>query len=455
MRYFYSLILYFFLFVITGCGVPKTAVEPVDTRPDWVKQRPTDVRYYIGVGIANKRFHPNDFQEEAKRNALEDLSGEINVQVNANSMLFSIEKDGKFSDEYKSFTQVTSLEKVKNFEVVDSWQNGEEFWILYRLSKAQYAADKEADIQKALHSCKGFLDSSQELKDKGLFKDAIIQKLRAMEAIKPYLGESLQTTYNGKDVYMGNYVRLSIEQLASEFVLIPRQEELSVYWGQSISPDAIQFSLLHDKDPAQGFKVQFSYSERRLTQRNAVTNSDGVAVFNLDKILSEEENQSISARVDMEALYELVGNEKDDWMRKLLAQFQVPTARVKLHVASPKVYVDISGINFNKPGVKTGIETALKKRGFTTVSKKSDADLKVIVNGNTKAEGMQFEMYHVRFDGEFEVVTASNKVLYTEVLAGLKGVQLDAEKAKDRAYNTLVQEVTDIHIPRFKRSLLK
>ena len=69
--------------------------------PDWLQERPMGAFDYIGIGSATK--DQSNYQEIAKRNALAELASEIEVTVEANSLLTVMERD---MQSVSTFTQM-------------------------------------------------------------------------------------------------------------------------------------------------------------------------------------------------------------------------------------------------------------------------------------------------------------------------------------------------------------
>jgi hypothetical protein len=72
--------------------------------------------YYVGVGLANKA-RP-DFQETAKKNALNDLASEISVVVEGNSLLYTLDQRSRFDESFTSTIRTRTSEQLEGFELV-------------------------------------------------------------------------------------------------------------------------------------------------------------------------------------------------------------------------------------------------------------------------------------------------------------------------------------------------
>lgn len=447
--------------LLVGCGSSKKAVETTETiapKPEWVTSRPIDPNYYIGIGIASKRIHPNDYQTIAKKNALEELSSEIKVQVNANSMLFSIEKNGQFSDEFKSFTQVKSLEQVENFEIVDAYETTDEFWIFYRLSKVQHQKDKQARISKAMEDAKAQLTLAEQSQKENRVKAAFSSYFKALNSVKPYLSESLETTYNDQQVYLGAFIKQRMESMVQTLQLTPAQEKYSVYWGQPLVNNELQFVVKREGLAVSDFPVYFDFHYGRVRPKEGATNEKGIVTTALDKVRETIAIQPVNAKISLVKLYAALIEKPDEITTALLEHFSIPQSQIILNVSAPKVYIETATKTFGKntgDDVKNAIKQALVNREFSVVTSSRNADFTLTVTSDVKEGGTQFDMYQAHLSGMFTITDQSGTVYYTEEISNITGVQLNYTRAGEKAYSLLAEQVQEVYIPRFKRFLLK
>ena len=147
-----------FMAMVVGCGHEKklaqgeSQVAAEKTQPTWVSQRPMDPSSYIGIGSCSKKTEPIDYQNVAKKNALNDLTTEISVKVQGSTFLNSLESNKNFSEEFISTISTTTDEKIENFEVAGIWEDKNQYWIYYRLSKDEYQRQKAEKKNAAMSS---------------------------------------------------------------------------------------------------------------------------------------------------------------------------------------------------------------------------------------------------------------------------------------------------------------
>ena len=114
MKYIYLFLLPF----VFSCGVKKTAsIEPMPVAPNWVQQKPIENFYYSGIGMAVKSG--NNYQAIAKNNALNDLASEISVQINSTSVLYQIESNEQFREDFRANTRLSSIENIEGRKLIE------------------------------------------------------------------------------------------------------------------------------------------------------------------------------------------------------------------------------------------------------------------------------------------------------------------------------------------------
>jgi hypothetical protein len=117
MRYFLSILLLAAL-VVLSCKrkqpvaqTNNTQSTEVNPRPNWVSGKPSSSLYFQGIGVAQKNRANADHLENARKSALNDLASEIKVNVSSNSLLYTLEREYKFQQEFiENITTTTNLD---------------------------------------------------------------------------------------------------------------------------------------------------------------------------------------------------------------------------------------------------------------------------------------------------------------------------------------------------------
>src|SRR3954468_3713191 len=89
---------------------------PVEMKvPVWVSNRPNNGFKYIGVGFADKTKGGN-YQIEAKKNALYDLASEIKVDISSNSVLYTVQNNNTFNENFNSLIKLSNSDNIEGYQ---------------------------------------------------------------------------------------------------------------------------------------------------------------------------------------------------------------------------------------------------------------------------------------------------------------------------------------------------
>ena len=170
------LLLIFFATLYSGCkssgNAEKARAAAEDTRPDWLKSRPIYPDEYIGIGMSAKSYG-SDFREAARKNALGDMSSQIEVNISVNSLLHTISTDTRYQQEFRSMTRTTTDLQLEGYELAGTWESPTEYWMYYRMPVSVYQAQRQRKIQAARDQSLDLLRKGDELKKTGAVPSAI------------------------------------------------------------------------------------------------------------------------------------------------------------------------------------------------------------------------------------------------------------------------------------------
>jgi len=114
--------------------------------PDWKIKKPLVNNYFIGIAGIEKAKFGTDYKSLAKNLALNDLSSEITVSINAEVSNKIKEINNNVEQEFTSYVKANTKADLEDYELVDSWENENEYWVFYRLSKEVYFSKRARKI---------------------------------------------------------------------------------------------------------------------------------------------------------------------------------------------------------------------------------------------------------------------------------------------------------------------
>lgn len=449
-------------FFIISCGTAKNGVNRKDRskQPNWVQQRPVNPSYYIGIGYANKALNPTDFQQMAKKRALNDMIGEIKVVVSSNSILSQYQNNANYNQSFATETQVNAQAMVEDFEVVDSWENKTDFYIYYKLSKSDYEAAKRRKLQAAINQSINFLDNADQLSYKDNFMQIMRLRIKALSALQNYLNEDVATEYKGKQVYLVNEIVNQIQNQLYKLQVKTDVVELKGKIGKPISnPFTASVKLASDNSQVPFVPLTLKANQTKFDYGNsAETDQNGVATFSLNKILAKDPIQQVKIMVDIATIIKT--DSLNGLLKSVLTSIDAPSTNFRLVVEPIKIYTNSQEQILGKTLEFNIIEPLLKRKlvesGCNFVSDRKNADYEVKIVANTTDLGTIWgKMLQANINMDISIVDArNNQEIYKNALKDIKGYQLTAENASKDAYNNMLSNFWDKVYPEFLNELL-
>jgi len=430
--------LFFILATSQSCGSIK---QQHKSKPDWVKQRPTNDFFYVGIGVAAKAANPFDFQQVAKKNAVYDLISEIKVTVSSHSLLSQLQNDKQFSQQFESDVKVTAANTIEQFNVIDSWEDKDFFWIYYRLNKEEFKAIQQKKIDAAIEQAVYLLNQAESL-TKAQLMQSIRLKIKALSALQPYVNQDLQTVFQNRNVYIVNEL---INSIQSQLYSIEIKSKISFSQAKVGKPITEPFEVLasyrNTNEPVPFLPITM-FSEQHKVEGTILTETDqnGIGAIAVSRIIDKAPVQTIRVAADIKNI--LKSDSLNAALQKVLLSIDVPSTAIRLSVAPTKIFMEADEKNLDKKLTTSFFEPALKMElideGYVFTDVKNDADYTVMIHSNTRAEGNIWgSMKLAILNMNIVIIDNTNKTeIYKNVLSEIKGFQLTAENAGLDAYKT-------------------
>lgn len=357
-----------FIFLLSACkgtkvAATQTQAAPVEVAvPIWVSSRPNDGFKYVGVGFADKNKGSN-YQIEAKKNALYDLASEIKVNISSNSVLYTVQNNNNFNENFNSLIKLSNTDNIEGYTLVDSYENEKQYWVYYQLDKQEYANQKALKKQQIITKASNLIASSfidEKNKD---FSSSLKKRIQAFGVLTPYLSEEITfdaAQTNGiKNVF--DLTGLIQQQLQSITVVAQKVVPVLKPFQQSYA--ALLYNLeLKSKTPLQSFPLLVSSDEEKITvNEKTSTNSAGELQIKVNSV--EPLNQYVSFSLSPD-ITTLMGTDSVGTAGvRLLKQFIQTTAlKVQANVTTIAIYVNAIEKNFGKPTGFNSVEMFIKQK---------------------------------------------------------------------------------------------
>ncbi|MDD2278171.1 MAG: LPP20 family lipoprotein [Bacteroidales bacterium] len=428
--------------LLSACGGTKKVQGP--PQPEWVTNRPKSQLYYYGVGAARKTLDVSQFQQAARQNALADMSSEISVSISSNSVIHAFESNLNFNEDFTSTIRAQTQQDLEGYEQVDSWEDLNNYWVYYRLSKLQYQQLKEKRKNDAVTRSLDFFLSGINAREGGDVRLGLVQMVKALEPIKPYFSEPLPVDINGSEVFLGNEIFKEISNTLAQITIVPAKVYISVKAGQAIPSSMLAFdAFFRSSIPIVSLPLEVEYSEKPMRNNKQRTNSNGNASFDIDVVRSKKSLESFTAKIDINDILSEAGT--DPLTRRLINRFNLPNGTIRINIEKPIIYITSSETNLGeviKPGY---IEQSIKKKavemGYLVKDVLEEADYIIEIIAATSSKGQAGQFKVACLEGTLSLETRNGNQLYHKPLSGFEGRHFELKQAGEEAFKDAKRKV--------------
>jgi hypothetical protein len=297
-------------------------------RPAWLVSKPTSQTHYIGIGSAQKT--QSDFRRAAKSNALQDLLSEIKITVSSTSVLSQMENSSGFKSEYESVVKTSAADNLQNFELVESYEDADNFYMYYRLAKSEYTAQSQRNMESAKRMAIQFYEKAIAAEKTDNLTTAIDFYFRSLLALKDYWNEPLEVQVQGKPIYLAveSYARVqqALDKIfvksAAPSVRVNVREQPTLRLTWQITDAAAK--------PLGKIPVTVSLLPQRTSPASYLSDEKGNLVASLSSQTITQAGQEVEALVDLKNFSR--GNADDKFYGFLLRSLRAPSQKISLDV---------------------------------------------------------------------------------------------------------------------------
>ncbi len=342
---------------------PAVATAPVEIKvPNWVSSRPNNGFKYVGIGVSDK-IKSSNYQMDAKKNALYDLASEIKVDISTNSVLYTVQNNNNFNENFNSLIKLSNSDNIEGYSLVDSYENDKQYWVYYQLDRQEYQNKKAQKKQQTITKASNLITASFYDEKNKDFSSSLKKRIQAFGVLTPYLSEEINfdpaQTNGVKNVF--DLTSLIQQQLQSIAVVPQKTIPVLKPYQQTYAP--ITYSLeLKNKTPLQNFPLIVKSDDDKINvAENTVSNNNGEVPIKINSVEPLSQSVAFSLNPDISTL---MGSDSIGRAGiTLLKQFiQTSSLKVQANVSNIAIYISSVEKNFGKPTGLNSIETFIKQR---------------------------------------------------------------------------------------------
>jgi LPP20 lipoprotein len=433
--------LFVFFLLLLGCS--RKSIPPGGPMPDWLSAKPFPSGYYTGIGHAVKDGTSNYIQI-AKKSALEDLVSEIKVTVSSTSVLSQLDVDKRFHERYEQIIQTQAADEIEEFQLVDAWEDENNYWVYYRLSKERYREIKEVKKKNAVLLGTDFFRKGQSADLSNDRIEAIAFYFQSLRVMEKYLAEAIWVTLDNREILLTNEVYASLQRLLDKISVRTDPSEIFLNRRVNQNEQTVVARASYDdlQVPVEGLPLSAAFEKGEgVIFPEYKTDENGETQILLTKIDSREREQTLRVKVDITSLS---GADESTILGFVTKSLRVPSAQVVLHVQRPLVYLTTDERSFGHDNrynqISNKLKNLLTKSGFEFTPDRQAADLWLEVRTNTERGSVSGSIFITYLNGVIRVVAArEGNEIYAMTLDRIKGYGLDYERSSVDAYNNTSQ----------------
>lgn len=406
-------------------------------KPAWVKQRPDDASYYIGIAMVPKTGSAVEYRQTARGAALKQMSSEIKVNISSNSVLQKIETDYEYKEAYESKIQASVEQTLEGYEV-STWESRKEYWVMTRLSKEKYARAKQVKLDKAKMMASSYLSDARKATANYDAFSALNYLAKGVISIKDHLEEDL--TYKTVDgtYNVGTELFGTIQNIFRGIELVPVQNNYQIQFSRKlevpIGVNAYYTNSTGQKYPLSGFPLKYEFTKGEgLLSSQSKTNRDGYTSVSITRLISKRKMQEITAGFDFAYITDAdMDEETKQLLQVFFPQKQMPSVGISVEVLKSKAYLiseeKVFGELSSKGAFSGMMKTELNENFFTFTSNMDEADFVVTLNSTFVAgderKGQGYSVFTVFADFDISIKDVQTQTeIFADNLSGIRGMR--------------------------------
>lgn len=311
--------------------------------PDWILNTPKNSLYYWGIGACD--LSDANYEEVAKREALEEIIQQISVKVESSSFMNMREIDFVAYEDYQKKIQSSSHVYIEDLQIFDTYQDKKKYYVCYRLNKEEYKTKIKAKSQEIAKSAYDYLQKARNAESEGNIVSAIVYYQKGLEVAEPWLFLDLFHMEENVPVELFSGYMSVFDGLT----LTLQQDSVTIENLKTSNVEIV--AILHKNDiPLYNIplRAQFVSGAGKVTPSTR-TNNIGEGKFFLNQIINKEASQCIKISVD------------DAILKDLPQIYQNNTTSQKLPEALFRVNIEKQKIVFYINPINNGIQPLLRQ----------------------------------------------------------------------------------------------
>jgi len=405
--------------------------DRAEAQPSWSSRRPREKGYWTGIGIARIDGELAAARESARAAALRDIAAQIATNLHGATRFLQTENTDDVNQLYRSEIRTEVEAQLERVELVDTWNDGENFWVYARLSIAEYQQRRRARIE----------DVRQRSEE--LCREAIAQEegdvAAALSLYIRALGEVQRERVRFAELdALQSEIAARVQRLLADIELSVVPVESIVKRGIALDV-ALVVNARHKEMAIEDLPLDFRFilGDGQLDNR-VWTGAGGRAVARLRRVDGPQHIQRVVVRIDLSAFA----------FDKRPQPFNASFAVFEFTVEKRRVYLALSGDEVLAAKLELALPDVLSRQGLEPVARGDAADLQLRIKVIRRLEQVSNELHFALLDVALELSSTdpAGAQIHRRIRA-IKGAGSSRAQAENRACEKVSQNIEQTALP--------
>lgn len=403
-------------------------------KPGWVRQRPNNPDYYIGIAFSNKAGSSIDYMQETRTRALRELSSEIEVTISSNSILHQLENNNDFMQSYESKINSSVMQTLEGYEL-ETWEDKKEYWVMVRLSKTKHKLQKQMKLDRAKMTASVHIEEAQKLLALQRPYSALESFFKAALSIKDHLESDLDHRSVDGNQNIGLSIRKGIITTLQNISI--ESDRSTLQMGRAgignLQPSAlVNYNTPTGTYASEGIPVTFKFATGSgVLQEKATSDRAGYVATAITNIRTGLKSQQIVIELDMNPIKDLF-KDNETLYGLFLGNTPLPRKTIKIELEKTIAYLHMNEVVVDGQRVceslQQDIKALLSQNYFIFTQDEMQSKYTITINptitkGETKT-GNGYTVYIVYAGLNMSIIdTTTGHELFTHNISGVRGFQ--------------------------------
>ncbi|MFW6351240.1 MAG: LPP20 family lipoprotein [Bacteroidota bacterium] len=435
-------------------GKKNIVAVPENSKPGWVKNYPIDPGYYTGVASAPLHPFNTNHIAQARDAALSEIAASITVQIVSESESTIREDNLFFSQSFEERITSFAKQQLEGYELVDTWEGDNQYWVYYRLSKAEYQRQLQNKMQRAEDISSDLVEKANlQIKENNL-NLAISYYLQAFSALSEFAGYGIESEIEQQKVILDNYIYQNVQNLFSGLMIVPEKNIVEAEFLKGLGGPVRVFVYSSDtnsnnRKPVSSFPVKagFASGNGSLVEEYN-TGNDGAFFLRVSKVTNPSIHQTIVLKPDLKRFEDLYAAQTP--VLELINGFDMPESKITLQIKPVVVCLDFSGEGRNIRGSYSNkvagaaegtLRSSLSDKGFRFTDNRNACQYIIKMDAKTRNGTIMQDIHTAFCDASLYVLDNNHEELAGFSVSNIAGADLSFDRAQRKSIGNATENL--------------